>query len=388
MNPRRAVTLVFFADGAMFASWVSRIPALSGRVHAGPGVLGLILLTPAVAALLAIPIAGRFLARGSSRTLCRGALTALMVAIVLPGLARTSWGLAGALLLLGAANATLDVSMNSQGVTVERHLEKPILSSLHAAFSFGGFAGAGAGALAAALHASPLPHLLIASAVFGIPAMIATAWSHGDDNDPDAAAPTLGWRALPRRLILLGAAAFFALLAEGAAADWGAKLVRGEPAGTAALGALAYAAFSIGMAAGRLAADALWKRWGTGVLVRRGIALAVTGITLGLIAGTAPAGITGFLILGLGLSGVVPTLFRTAAQQDGVAAGAALAAVTSLGYAGFLAGPPLIGGVAQLTSLRLACGLLPVSAVIVALLAARSSSPTKTPQTAPQGALT
>jgi predicted MFS family arabinose efflux permease len=388
MTPRAAITVIFFADGALFASWVSRIPALSDRIGASPGLLGLILLAPAVAGALAMPLAGRRLSRGSSRGLTSLALLGLMLVLPLPGLARTSWALAAVLLLIGMTAATLDVSMNAQGVAIERSLGRPILSSLHAAFSFGGFAGAGGGALAAACRISPLAQLLGAAALFGIPGLLAGAALLAHDGDPDAGSAHLRLRALPPRLILLGVACFFGLLAEGGAGDWSAKLVRAEPAGSASIGALAYAAFSLGMAAGRLVADRLWKRWGSVGLIRRGGLLAAVGFSASLLIGSPPVGVAGFLVLGLGLSGNVPTLFRSAAGETGVATGAALAAVSSLGYLGFLIGPPLIGALAELSSLRLACGLLGLSALTVAALAgwARSGpAPPAEPQPQPMG---
>src|SRR5581483_8674077 len=168
---------------------------------------------------------------------------------------------------------------------------------------------------------------------------------------------------------VIGVACFFSLLAEGGASDWSAKLVRDQLAGTAALGAVTYAVFSIGMGVGRLSADRLWARWGAGGLLRRSGALAALGFAVGLGVGTVPAAIAGFVALGLGLAGVVPTLFRAGADHPGVSTGPALAAVSSLGYLGFLAGPPIIGGIAQLTSLRLACGLLVLASLIVVLLA-------------------
>jgi hypothetical protein len=158
-------------------------------------------------------------------------------------------------------------------------------------------------------------------------------------------------------------------MAEGGASDWSAKLVRDDLAGTAALGAVAYAVFSVAMGTGRLVTDRLWSRWGASGLLRRCGALAAVGFAAGLALDTAPAAIAGFAALGLGLAGVVPTLFRAGADQPGVSTGPALAAVGSLGYLGFLAGPPIIGGLAQLTSLRLACGVLVLAGVIVLLLA-------------------
>jgi predicted MFS family arabinose efflux permease len=365
---------VFFVDGALFASWASRIPALSDRAGATPGSLGLALLAPALGAVVAMPIVGRVLPGRSSRTFCRLAVAGLTAAILLPATAGSVPALASALLLVGVANSTLDLVMNAQGLSIERHLRRPILSSLHAAFSFGGFAGAGLGALAAATGIGPLPHLAAAALLFGIPGLIATGPLLVRDEDPDAHAPVMRLRGVPPRLALLGAACFFCFMAEGGASDWSAKLVRDDLAGSAALGAIAFAVFGAAMGTGRLIADRLWARWGATGLVRRCGALAAFGFAAGLALGTAPAAIAGFAALGLGLAGVVPTLFRAGADQPGVATGQALAAVSSLGYLGFLAGPPLIGGMAQITSLRLACGLLVLAGLIVMLLAQHAGS--------------
>lgn len=369
MNSRSAITAVFFVDGALFGTWASRIPALSDQVHADPGVLGLCLLAPAAAAVVSMPLVGRVLPGRSSSLFCRVAVAGLMAAIILPGLAVTVPELAGSLLLVGVTNSTLDLAMNAQGVSIERGMNQPILSSLHAAFSFGGFAGAGLGALAAALDVSPLAHFAFASALYGTLGLVATWRLPVDDHDTDAQAPRLRWTRLPARLALLGVACFFSLLAEGGASDWSAKLVRDDLAGTAALGAIAYAVFSIGMGSGRLLADRLWARWGAPGLLRRSGALAALGFAVGLGAGTVPFAIAGFAALGVGLAGVIPTLFRAGADYPGVSTGPALAAVSSLGYLGFLAGPPIIGAIAQLTSLRLACGVLVIAGLIVLLMA-------------------
>jgi hypothetical protein len=372
---RAGVTIVFFANGAMFATWASRIPAVSHRVGASTGVLGLTLLAPAVAALVTMPIVGRLLPARSSRLFCQIGVAGSMVALLLPGLARSVPALAGGLLAVGIANSALDLSMNAQGMSVERSMRKPILSSLHAAYSFGGFAGAGLGALAAALSVAPFPHFAVAALLFGVPSLIATIPMLAHDEDADAHAPTMRWRALPSRLVVLGIICLFCLMAEGGSSDWSAKLVHDDLSGSAALGAIAYAVFSVGMGTGRLAADRLWARWGAVGLLRRCGALAAVGFAAGLAIGTAPAAIAGFAALGLGLAGVVPTLFRAGADQPGVPTGSALAAVTSLGYLGFLGGPPLIGGIAQLTSLRLAGCILVFAGLLVMVLAGAAAVP-------------
>ena len=382
MTARRSLTAVFFVDGALFASWASRIPALSARVHATNGALGLALLVPALGALLTMPWIGRLLAGRSSRSFCQAALLALMAAITLPGLATTTLELALVLGLVGIANATLDVSMNAHGISVERELGRPVLSSLHAAFSFGGFAGAGLGAAAAALGVSPVVHLTFAAGLFGLPALMGSRHLLSDDVDADAQAPHLHFTRLPPRLLLLGVACFCSFIAEGGAADWSAKLVHDELAGSAALGALAYASFSVSMAIGRLLSDGRWARWGAVTLLRRCGLLAAFGFAAGLAAGGAAAAVAGFAALGLGLSAVAPTLFRASAGQPRVATGSAIAATSSLGYAGFLAGPPIIGVLAQVTSLRLACSVFVLSGLFVLALAFAASTPGDAPTAA------
>jgi len=382
VSPRAAITTVFFVDGALFASWASRIPALSDRVGASPGVLGLALLAPAIGALLAMPLVGRLLPGRSSRTFCGFAVAALMAAVLLPATAGSVPALAAGLFVVGVAKSTLDLVMNAQGLTIERNLRRPILSSFHAAFSFGGFAGAGVGALAAALGVAPLPHLAATALLFGVPGLLAIRPLLARDEDADAHAPALRWRRVPTRLALLGVACFFSLMAEGGASDWSAKLVRDDLAGTAALGALAYAVFSVSMGTGRLATDRLWARWGSTGLLRRSGALAAVGFAAGLAPGTAVTAVLGFSALGFGLAGVVPTLFRAGADEPGVSTGPALAAVSSLGYLGFLVGPPLVGGVAQLTSLRAACGLLAAAGLLVMLLASNAEPPKRCPRAA------
>jgi hypothetical protein len=379
VSPLIAIRTVFFVNGALFASWASRIPALSDRVGATPGVLGLALLAPAVGAIVAMPTVGRLLPGRSSRTFCRWGIVALCLALLLPGLAGTVPTLALALLLIGLANSTLDLTMNAQGMSVERQLGRPVLSSLHAAFSFGGFAGAGLGALAAGTGIAPLPHLAFAALLFGGIGLVAVRSLLAVDEDADAHAPAMRWRRLPPRLLLLGIACFFCLMAEGGASDWSAKLVRDNLHAAAAVGAIAYAVFSVAMGTGRLVTDRLWSHWGSAGLLRRSGALAAVGFAAGLIIGTPASAIAGFAALGFGLAGVVPTLFRSGADEPGVSTGPALAAVSSLGYLGFLAGPPLIGGVAQLTSLRAACGLMVLAGLLVVLLAP-SATPGRKPR--------
>lgn len=375
---RVAVTAVFAVSGAAFGTWAARIPAVQQRLDLTPGRLGIALGAVAAGALVAMPLAGREASRRGSAVAVRLFLALLVVALPLPFLAPSLGALVVAAVCFGAANGGLDVVMNTHGVAVERALGRPVLSSLHAAFSIGGFAGAGVGVAAAAVDVDARVHAAVVALVLGM----AAVWAQrlllpagadrkagpGDGATTQIAADSSGPR-LPRALRPLGAAAFCCLFAEGAAADWSAVYVTGALGGAAATGAVAFAAFSLTMTAGRLVGDRLTERHGPVALVRRGALLAGAGVLGALLAAAPVAAVAGFAFLGAGLAVIVPSVFRAAAAVPGIAPGPALATVSTVGYTGFLAGPPVIGALAEVTSLTAALGLILLAAGVLASLA-------------------
>ena len=344
-----AVAGVFFLNGAVFSGWYARIPAIQERLDLGPGELGVALFGAPVGLLVAQPIVGAVAARRGSRALVAAA-PLYLAAVVLPALAVDAPTLLLAALVVGAANGTLDLAMNAQGIAVERAAGRRLFNSLHAAFSFGALAGAGLGAAAAALDVAPLPHL--AGAALLAPGLL---HDQGDPRAPRLARPS-------RRLAALGTIAFCALLAEGAVFDWSGVYLDDEAGSRAGLAPLGLAAFALCMGAGRLAADGAVTRLGAARTARLGAVVAALGLGLALAIAAPAAAICGFALMGLGLSAVFPLTLRAAGAHD-AAAGPALAAVSTVGYAGFLAGPPLIGLLAGATSLRAA--LVPVAALCV-----------------------
>jgi predicted MFS family arabinose efflux permease len=366
MSPRAAIAVVFTLNGFVLGTWGARIPAIQDRLDVGPGGLAVALAGLAAGALIAMPLAGRLSSRQGSRTVVRAALLALGLGLVLPALAPTVALLTVATFALGLANGSLDVSMNAQGIEVERAMGRPILSTVHAGFSFGGLLGAGAGALAAAAGVGAGPHFLAAGLLtVAIAAVVVrhlildgpppVALPHADA--PAATAARAGrWR--------LRALAFCCLFAEGAAMDWSAVHLRSVGA-AAAVAALAYAAFSVAMATGRLTGDVLNERWGPVTLARRGGLLATAAMTVSLATGVPIVSLLAYLALGAGLSVVIPLIFRAAAA--GSDAGPALAGVTTTGYLGLLSGPPAIGAVASVTSVPTALLLVVVATAAVAL---------------------
>jgi MFS family permease len=380
---RRAVTVIFFLNGALIGSWAARIPAVKEDLGLGEAELGVALGLVALGALVAMPVSGWLSARGGSRRTTRLAFVVFCVTLPLPALAPAYALLLPAALLLGVGNGSLDVAMNAHGVAVERRHERPILSSFHAAFSCGALAGAGTSALAAAGGLDVRWHLLAAAAL-ALPAGLAAcrALLPADaDHAGEEAGPLLARP--PRALWAVGAIAFCALVCEGATADWSAVYVRESLDAQAGIAALAFAAFSATMTLGRLAGDRLTSAWGAEALVRRGGLLSAAALGAALLIGRPAAAIAGFALLGFGIAAMVPVVFRAAAEVDGVAPGVGIAAASTMGYFGFLVAPPIIGGVAEVTSLPFALGLLVLFGLVMAALAPRVR-----PRMAGQAALT
>jgi MFS family permease len=375
---RGAVAAIFLLNGFVFGSWASRIPAVRDHVGLSDGELGLALACGAIGSIVAMPFAGARAARIGSRRATRVAFALLCLGAGVVALAPSLLVLCALLFVMGAAMGSCDVTMNAHGVAVERRYGRAILAGFHAAFSVGGLAGGALGALAAAAGLDVRVHLALIAA---FSAAIGLTWSQrflGADADAVGRAEPIFVRP-PRRLLALGGLAFACLIIEGASADWSAVYLRDELGTTAAIAALGFTAFSVTMTLGRLFGDRLVDRFGPQAVVRFGGALAAVGFGLGLAVAQPVAAIIGFACLGAGMSGVVPIIFRASGHVPGMAAGVGLAAASSMGYLGFLVGPPTIGGLAELTGLPTALILLVALAGTVALLApttryARSSA--------------
>jgi len=363
----RAVALLFLANGFALANWFSRIPAVKESLALGDGALGLALLGMPLGSALVLPFSGRLIGRvGAGRlALVTGIATAVTAA--LPGFAPGFWSLAVGLLLLGVANGAMDVSMNAKAAAVERVTGYSIMSAFHGMWAVGFFLGSTTGSLFAGLAIGPALHLPLAAAL-GIGALCRLRPVLADKPAVRPASdPVL---ALPHGplwpLALIAAASF---LAEGSAGDWSAVYLATVVGASPGVSALALSGFSLGMVVMRFFADALGTRFGDLALLRSGAAFAGGGMTLGLVWPTAPVAIFGFVAVGMGFAAVVPIAFRRAANLDGVEPGVGVAAVATVAYTGFLAGPPLIGLVAEVIGLRFAMAIVPLLAFAVAGLA-------------------
>jgi len=331
------------------------------------GRLGLVLLSMAAGSVLALPVAGWLVGRLGSRMMTAAAGIALCLALPLPVASPSVAALSLSLALLGACNGLLDVSMNAQASDVERRLGHPIMSSFHALFSLGGVVGAllAGGAMAGGI--GDMTHVSVSAVVALSAALLAL---HGLVSSPaarDSAGPSVARPFGP--LVTLGILALLGLLAEGAMADWSAVYLHDTLGSSPSVAAVGFAAFSLAMAAGRFTGDALVGRLGPRRMLRGSSAVAAVGLAGALLVGRPAIGVIGCALVGLGVANIIPVLFSAATKVPGVPLGRALAAVATTGYLGFLAGPPLIGVVAEAAGLAAALGLVSGACAFVALKA-------------------
>jgi len=371
--PRIAVKLVFFINGFVHANLAARFPRIQELFVIDNGTLGIVLLFTSIGALLAMPFTGWLIIRNGSRriTIMAVFLYCLFVPLVpfMPGIP----GLALIFFVMGLTAGMLDVSMNSQAVMVEQQHSKPIMTSFHALFSIGMVAGAGCGALFVKLNTTLSVHLM---SVVGL-SLIGAAWAryhliHDKPQEKGAEGPA--FRLPNAAMVSIGVIAFCCMLGEGAMADWSTNFMEKIAGASKALAPIGLSSFALAMTVGRFFGDGIRARLGDKkLMIYLGI-IATIGLTITLVVVHPVIAIMGLFITGLGLSSIVPIAYSVAGNTKGLPPGVGLAMVTTVGYAGFLFGPPIIGFIADLHSLRLALGVVALLFVVMTLLGTRYKS--------------
>jgi MFS family permease len=399
---RAAVTAFFAMDGFVFASWAVRIPAVKAAVGASPATLGIALLGVSAGAIATMALTGALCRRfGSTRVVVGGAVW-LSLALLLPALARSAVALGLGLAVFGIGYGGLNVAMNSLAVDLVAVLRRPVMPSFHAAWSLGGLAGAALGGLAAPVL-TPLAHfslvcllgLAVTVACGGIVLTTPLPVARAENAVPAPGAGTSGGtgtagaqegegasarrRSRPaghagvwRTVLLLGVIALCSTYGEGAVSDWGALHLRQDLGAAPGIAAAGYAAFALAEACGRLAGSTLLARLGqTRVLVYGGVAT-FAGMVTAALAPVLPLALVGFALAGLGVANAFPTAMARVGLLGGPH-GVAIA--STLGYAGFLLGPPAIGFLAGAISLRVALTTVSLLALVAIVLARTASAP-------------
>jgi MFS family permease len=364
-----ATVVLFLQHGLVVSTWVSRIPAIKSSLAMPNGIFGLTLLSSAFGAVAFIPVAGIMIGRYGSKLVAVVCGVGFCLSLIPLALAPNVWALAASLFVYGAFAASMDVSMNAQGVEVEREMGKPTMSRFHGMFSLGGMVGASLGGLVAAHGFNPLPHFAVSACLNIIATVAVFPLLLDTHNDPHSGDHRLPFNKIPPVLFALSAIGFCILLAEGAMADWTAVYLRqnmhaGE--GTAAAG---YAVFSASMAICRLMGDFITARLGPLRTVRTASLLAGFGLTCALAVPKPEWALPGFAIAGMGFSVIIPLVFGGGGRVKGIKSGAGIATVTGIGYIGFIVGPPAIGFASDLITLRFALGIVVACCVLSALLA-------------------
>ena len=388
LRAARVATFVYFVlDGTLMGMWLVQIPAVEKRVGISHATLGSLLVLLGLGAFLGMQVAGRLADRFGTRIVVPTAGVLCAATLVLPGLAREPWALAGALLVFGFSNGCLDVSMNAHAVHVEKAYNRNIMSAFHATFSIGGVIAAVIGARAISAGMSPAATLGIAGAVGVVVALIPARSLLGLVSTSPAPESTVGSTTastaegllaepvakrravVPRRIWILAALALMCMLCEGVANDWSALEAKNILGATAATASYAYGTYAATMTIGRLLADQVSRRFGPAAVLRYGAATGAVGLAIVAFSPWIWLTLVGWAIFGLGLSGCVPQLFSAAGHTDPAAAGANVSRVAGLGYLGMLAGPALIGWMTRLMGLNHTF-LLPALLLVIAAVAA------------------
>ena len=374
LTPRVATSVMFFINGLVFATWVLHIPDVRDALRLSDAQVGTAILGIAVGSMFSMPLSGRWIVRYGSAGVTRLFAVLFCLSLPLPFLAGNLGTLFLALAALGLTSGAMDVAMNAQGVAVERQLKRPVLSSFHAWFSLGNLAGALAGSLLLGLGAGLWTHALgilaLSLLAVGVCALrlLPRPYDNHDQAAPAAPATSAPWIQRVRLSPLvasMGLLCFLAMLAEGATGDWSGLYFRDVLAATGGLVGLGYTAFTLAMTLGRTFGDRWRSRYGDAPLVIAGALLSGLGVLLTVVSTSPLVAGVGYALTGLGAANIVPVLYGAAGRTMNARG---LAQVATLGYLGFLAGPPLIGYVSHLMNLRAGLLVIALSLLLVAAL--------------------
>ncbi|WP_294824032.1 MFS transporter [uncultured Flavobacterium sp.] len=368
---RWAVTLFYFAMGLNFATWVSRIPDIQASLGLSEGDLGTLLFAIPLGQLCIMPFSGRLAVRfGSHRTVVLG-LSFYVCGLVGLGFAREQWQLSAALFFFGIFSNLTNISVNTQGIYTEGLFRRAVMSSFHGAWSLAGFTGALIGIGMKSLHADPYLHFIVVAVLIWtvvffnyrylvkVKSPVKTKEKRSLFNKPDSV------------LVWLGIMSFCCMLSEGIMFDWSGVYFRKVVGAEGALGGLGYASFMAFMAIGRFSGDIVIAKVGR----KRMLQIAGCMVSVGLYGAVAfpyliPATLS-FMLVGLGVSTIIPIIFSVAGSRPNIPPSIALQTVSSVSFLGFMLGPPVIGHVAEATSLRTSFAIVGIFGIGIAFLASR-----------------
>jgi MFS family permease len=368
-SPRIAITVYFFFLGFVFSSWASHIPDIKDKFSLNDAELGSILFMLPLGALCSLPFSGLLIAKVGSRWMSILSLFIYVGSLVAISLAGTTFLLSIVLFLFGMFGNFGNISLNAQGISIQHYIKKSILSSLHAMWSVGAFTAAAFTDWMMEENRTMQEHYFLIAIVMSIVILplffsLVKDPEQSNENQKIFAWPT-------KALLLLGLICFCGAMSEGTMADWSSLYYRQVINQPHVVSALGYTAFALFMSIGRFLGDPLIERWGHGrILKANGVLIAIGMITA--LVSTIPALVmVGFALVGLGVSSIFPVVYILASKEKSMLPSAALAAVSSIGFIGFLVGPPVIGFIAEGVGLRTALLAVVLLGSIIVILASK-----------------
>ena len=366
---RIAVSAFFFCQGLCFASWASRIPDIKTTLQLSDAVLGSLLLALPAGQLTAMPFSGRLVTQFGSKKVLRICAVLYAVCLTNIGLATHAWQLALGLFLFGVCGNMCNISVNTQAIRAEKLYGRPIMTSFHGVWSIAGFTGAAIGLLMMRQNISPYIHFWIVAALVFVAIVTTQKYLQGGRA---AVVEKKSFFSKPDGvLVQLGIIGFFSMASEGAMFDWSGVYFKDIVHAPASLIALGYLSFMSAMASGRFIGDKLIAKYGRPKMLRNSGMLISMGLFTSVLFPNIITATIGFLVVGLGVSSIVPMVFSAAGKHSKIPPGMALAAVSSISFLGFLMGPPLIGYIAELFSLRYSFAVIGLLGVTISLMVSK-----------------
>lgn len=370
---RLAVSLFYFGQGIGFASWASRIPDIKHKLHLSDAALGSILLALPIGQLCTMPVSAKLVTQYGSKKILTMAACIYVVALCNIGLAAAPWQLALSLFLFGIIGNMANISVNTQAVEAEKLYDRPIMTSFHGAWSIAGFAGALVGLLMVNLNIIPVYHFLI---------ILILIWTnvffnhnHLVQGKPKPSDTKRAFFIKPEgSLLQLGIIGFCSMATEGAMFDWSGVYFKDIVIAPHSLVILGYASFMVMMALGRFVGDNIIARIGRKRFLQYSGIIISSGMALSVLFPFIVTATIGFMMVGIGVSGIVPSLYSIAGRNPKVSSGLAITMVSSVSYFGFLMGPPLIGYISELTSLRYSYAVIACFGLLISYLVTRNKA--------------
>ncbi|MFZ9263207.1 MAG: MFS transporter [Chitinophagaceae bacterium] len=366
---RPSISIYFYILGFIFSSWASRIPQVKDKFHLNEAELGGVLFMLPFGALAALPFSGWLVHRLSSRIMSIASALIYTILLYSIAIADTVFALSFILFGFGMIGNFGNISMNSQGISIQHRINKPILSSLHAMWSIGAFSAAAISGWTMKMGYSTAVHFTIVSMIAVVIIIAGSFFLIPDESVDDTSAKVF---VLPnKKLILLGVICFCVAMSEGAMADWSSLYYRQVIHELNSISTTGYTAFAMCMAAGRLMGDKLVQSFKHSTVLKMNGMLIVLGMLLSLSFSFPSTVMMGFALVGFGVSSVIPIVYMLAAKTKDMAPSVALAAVSSVGFTGFLVGPPAIGFIAHEIGLRSALVVVVMLGIMITLLSSR-----------------